>query len=718
LQSGFDPEADPGLAPLTRLPGIGSRLAERLGGLGLTRIWDLAWHLPLRWQDQTRIRALASLHEGTEAAFEGLIVATEVISGRRRMLRVRLTDASGSVTLRYFQPAPGLEQRLQPGARLRGFGPVRRVGALLEIAHPESQIAPPGTELPPPPTHLTPIYPAGRGRSQTTVRKAAGLALATLRPVTEQLPSWLAHGLEPGPTPRHLAEALDWLHHPPAGLTTEQQQQRQTQARRFLATDELLAHLAALRQARRGAKAATIGTTAAPSPVLQPGALSAQLLTTLPFALTPAQQRVLGEIEAELGRDTPMLRLLQGDVGSGKTIVAALAATAALDSNTQVAVMAPTELLAEQLYRNLDHWLAPLGVTPLWLAGSLGAAAKREAAEALASGAARLVVGTHALIQQPVRFARLGLVIIDEQHRFGVAQRLELTRKGERSGQLPHQLMLSATPIPRSLAMTLWGDLDLSVLDQRPPGRQPIRTAAIGLSRLEEVTARLKAALDTGRQAYWVCPAIAVDAEATAADAAASAAADSDEPAAAEARFHALCEALPGVPVGLVHGRLPARQKEATLRAFRDGAVRLLVATTVIAVGVDVPNASLMIIEEAERFGLAQLHQLRGRVGRGTVASSCALLHREPLGRNARARLQALRESEDGFALAELDLKLRGPGELLGKRQAGLPAWRVADAERDADLLAQLPALLDTLSPAQQQGLSRRWYGDTPWQHA
>jgi ATP-dependent DNA helicase RecG len=677
--------------PVTGLRGVGPRLAERLSRLGIESVGDLLFHLPLRYQDRTRLVQIAALRAGDEALVEGEIADARIGFGRRRSLRVWLTDGgAGGLLLRFFHFSNAQAAALRPGVRLRCFGEVRQGPEALEMVHPQYRSA---TAAEPGSTEeaLTPIYPTTEGLQQSTWLALTDQALARLSAgLPELLPPGLCDGLGLPP----LTEALSTLHRPPPDLPAERLRERDHPARRRLAFEELTAHQVSLRRLRRRQQQAQAPRLAGD------GRLRARFLRDLPFALTAAQRRVAEEIAEDLGRPHPMLRLLQGDVGSGKTVVAALAALQAVEAGQQAAIMAPTELLSEQHWRNLHRWLAPLGLDPVWLAGRHKGRERAEVIEAIAGGTAGLAVGTHALFQDDVEFAELGLVIIDEQHRFGVHQRLRLREKGARDGRAPHQLIMTATPIPRSLAMTIYADLDLSVIDELPPGRTPVTTVALPDGRREEVIDRVRQACAQGRQAYWVCTLIE-DSEAL-------------QCQAAEETERLLTAALPGLRVGLVHGRIKGAERETVMAEFAAGRVDLLVATTVIEVGVDVPNASLMIVENPERLGLAQLHQLRGRVGRGAVDSHCVLLYRAPLSRTARERIDLLRRTSNGFEIAEADLRMRGPGEVLGTRQTGELAMRIADPAADA---AMLPAarhaaerILDE-HPELVRPLILRWLG-------
>ncbi|GAA5443839.1 ATP-dependent DNA helicase RecG [Microbulbifer sp. NBRC 101763] len=682
--------------PITALKGVGDKFAQVLAKLHIYSLQDLLFHLPLRYQDRTRIVPVAGLTAGMDAVIEGEVTAADIVFGRRRSLVVKLQDMSGSITLRFFHFSAAQKNRFARGVRLRCFGEARRGAAGLELYHPETEVV--GSENSATEETLTPVYPLTEGVSQGRMRGLMQQAVMLLRSgaVTELLPTELL----PKALRYPLRDALIYLHSPPAGTQLEQLGAGIHPAQQRLALEELLAHHLSLLELRRNS------TRVAAPPLSVNESLERDFLSRLPFSLTGAQQRVCGEIAEDLARDAPMMRLLQGDVGAGKTLVAAMAALKGIGVGAQVAVMAPTEILAEQHRINFCNWLDPLGVQVAQLTGSLKAAERREQLAKVASGDAQLVVGTHALFQAEVVFHNLVLVIIDEQHRFGVRQRLELREKGAASGATgrlqPHQLIMTATPIPRTLAMSAFADLDCSVIDELPPGRQPINTVAISNDRRDQVMERVHSAIAEGRQAYWVCTLIEES--------------ESLQAQAAESTAQELAETLDGVRVALVHGRLKPEQKEQVMSAFKAGEVDLLVATTVIEVGVDVPNASLMIIENPERLGLAQLHQLRGRVGRGSIASHCVLLYGTPLSQNGRSRLQALRQHSDGFAIAEEDLRLRGPGEILGTRQTGEIQHRIADLQRDAELLPQVQriAASPTLNQEMRCQLIKRWLQNKP----
>jgi ATP-dependent DNA helicase RecG len=648
--------------------GRPGKLEDKLARLGLSTDMDLVLHLPMRYEDETIIVDMheAGFMSGGAAQVEGVVTDCEVQYRPRRQLVVTITDDSGQITLRFLNFYGSQTKQLAVGNRIRARGEVRHGFFGAEMVHPTYKVVNEGAPLP---DVLTPVYPSGEGVSQMALRRAIETALArTNMADTLPLPLREALGLMP------FADAVRLLHHPPPDVDEMALEDRSHPAWTRMKFDELLAQQLSLKraqEARRNKGAVPLTTV---------GALSTSLLGALPFSLTRAQQKVLAEIRRDLVAPHPMQRLLQGDVGSGKTVVAALAAAQAIDSGCQAALMAPTEILAEQHFRKIAAWMEPLGVKVAWLTGSQKKKEKTESLALVEAGVAQLVVGTHALIQEAVQFSRLGLVIIDEQHRFGVGQRLALRNKGAEGDEeatriVPHQLMMSATPIPRTLAMTYYADLEVSVIDELPPGRTPIVTRVIDQNRRDEVIARVHAAALEGRQVYWVCPLIE-ESEAlqlqTATDTHAT-----------------LAEALPDLRVGLVHGRMKPAEKQEVMDAFLRAETHVLVATTVIEVGVDVPNASLMVIEHAERFGLSQLHQLRGRVGRGSAASVCVLLYQSPLGPVARQRLMTMRETTDGFEIARRDLEIRGPGEFLGARQSGQALLRFADLEHDSWLVEQ-----------------------------
>lgn len=674
--------------PLTTLKGVGDKMAEKLAKLGLVSLQDLLLHLPLRYEDRSRIYTIADLPQGASGTVVAEVVKAEVVYGKRRMLKVRVKDASAIMTLVFFQFSAAQLKQFSAGTQLQLFGEARRGMQGLDMVHPEYKVL--SGALPElAETTLTPVYPTTEGVQQTLLRKLTEQALTYLNPSV--LPELVPESLR---TERiALADAIQLLHRPPLDVSLEQLQSGQHPAQRALATEELLAHQLSLLKLRAQKQAHGA------HPLPGSSTLQAQFLASLPFQPTAAQQRVVREIQQDLAQAMPMMRLVQGDVGSGKTLVAALAALTAIAEGKQVALMAPTEILAEQHALTFRQWFAPLGIEVGWLAGKLKGQQRQQSLASIADGSAMLVVGTHALFQAEVRYHDLALVIIDEQHRFGVHQRLELREKGVAGGTSPHQLIMTATPIPRTLAMTAYADLATSVIDELPPGRTPVTTVAIPDSRREQVIQRVyQVCTEEQRQAYWVCTLIE-ESEALQCQAA--------EDAAAE-----LAAALPDLRIGLVHGRLKAAEKDAVMQAFKAHELDLLVATTVIEVGVDVPNASLMIIENPERLGLSQLHQLRGRVGRGAVASHCVLLYHAPLSKTATQRLAVLRESNDGFVIAQRDLELRGPGELLGQKQTGLTEMKVADLVKHADLIETVQRLGQELwqrSPQQAEAIIERW---------
>jgi ATP-dependent DNA helicase RecG len=674
--------------PVTALKGVGPKLRDKLARLGLFTVQDVLFHLPLRYQDRTRLTPIGSLRPGREALFAGTIDLADVVFRKRRSLMVRVSDGSGHVHLRFFYFNAAQQANLTRGKRIRCFGEVRFGPSGYEIAHPEYTLLG-DDEAAQAEARLTPVYPATEGVHHLTIRK---LVTQALDRYLDAIPDYLPDAALEQARLVTLKEALDFVHRPPPGVDLALLAEGRHPAQQRLAFEELLAHHLSLRRLRSRLERER-------APALMPrGELLARLLASLPFRLTQAQQRVLAEVRADMARHHPMQRLVQGDVGCGKTVVAAGAAVAAVEADYQVAVMAPTELLAEQHLRNFTHWLEPLGLRVAGLTGKLKAGARTQALAAIASGEAQVAVGTHALFESEAAFARLGLIVVDEQHRFGVHQRLRLREKGAHNGIYPHQLIMSATPIPRTLAQSLYADLDVSMIDELPPGRTPVETVVIPVSRRDEVVGRVHTACRAGRQAYWVCPLIQESEELDA--------------QAAEEAFAMLKQALPDLRVALVHGRLKPAEKEKVMAAFKGGHVHVLVATTVIEVGVDVPNASLMIIENAERLGLSQLHQLRGRVGRGAQESHCVLLYQPPLSDMARARLTTLRETNDGFEIARRDMEMRGPGELLGTRQAGLPQFHIADLMRDSALLPRVQALAERLlrdDHAAAQAIIRRW---------
>jgi ATP-dependent DNA helicase RecG len=678
--------------PVTAMRGVGSALAERLSKLGVTQVQDLLFVLPLRYEDRTHVETIGALVPGTRVVVEGEVQLTEITFRRRRQLLCRISDGSGFLTLRFFYFSAAQQNGLARGTRIRCFGEVRRGPFGLEIVHPEYRRV--AEEPAPLEETLTPIYSSTEGIPQTRLRALITQALTDLEGSGSAVRDWIPPDAVKSLGLPSLKEALEYVHHPPREAEIAILAAGRHPAQRRLAFEELLAHHLSLKLIKHEAK------TEPAWPLDDRENLAPKFIESLPFPLTNAQSRALRDVNADLSMSRPMVRLVQGDVGCGKTVVAAAAAARAAGSGLQVALMAPTELLAEQHFRNFQEWFRPLGLPIALVCGSVGARTRRSALEAIASGEVRIAVGTHALFQEGMDFNHLALVIVDEQHRFGVQQRLRLQEKGRKNGRFPHQLIMTATPIPRTLAMTAYADLDISVIDELPPGRTPIKTVVIPEQKRDAVVARIVEACREGRQAYWVCPLIEESEELRS--------------QAAEETAAALAEALPGLRVGLVHGRMPSAKKDEAMLAFKDGKIHLLVATTVIEVGVDVPNSTLMVIENAERMGLAQLHQLRGRVGRGTSASTCVLLYRAPLSQLARERLKAIRETNDGFEIARRDLELRGPGELLGTRQTGLAQLRVADLMRDADLLPRVQETAELLLasyPDNIAALAVRWIG-------
>ena len=680
--------------PIQFLPGVGPKLAGLLADkLGLRVLSDLWFHLPLHYEDRTRLTPIGAAHPGTACVFEGVIEHAEVSFRGRRTLLAELRDGTGRMRLRFFYFQMAQVEKLNARPRVRVFGEVRETGLGLEIVHPKLSYLTDDAPLPMAEA-LTPVYPKC---DDVTADRIA----AAVRSATRELPESAELEL----IPQAILTALNWsalkpalsyVHAPPPDADTAALEEHRHPSQRRLAGEELLAHQLSMQLKRNRLKSER-------APVLSGGArLVKQLLANLGFELTAAQKRVCQEILADLKRAQPMLRLVQGDVGSGKTIVAAITACVAIACKTQVALVAPTELLAEQHFRNFSRWFTPLGIVPIWLAGKVQGKARAKALSAISEGAS-IVIGTHALMSAAVQFKNLSLCIIDEQHRFGVHQRLELRQKGASSSALqhvPHQLVMTATPIPRTLAMVGYADLDISIIDELPPGRKPIQTVVVSVDRRLELVERIRAACAQGRQAYWVCTLIE----------------ESDLLAAQAAQVAAelLTAALPELRIGLVHGRLKAKEKDAVMQQFAKAELDVLVATTVIEVGVDVPNASLMLIENAERLGLSQLHQLRGRVGRGFAQSSCVLMYQAPLSQMAKARLTILRHSNDGFAIAERDLELRGAGELLGTKQTGDVRFRIADLVRDADLLEAVAKITPEFAeryPTQSVALVRRWIG-------
>ena len=674
--------------PLTALSGVGVAVSAKLSRIGINNLQDLLFHLPIRYEDRTRITPIADLRPEQYATIEGIVQTSEVQFGRRPILTVSLSDGTSKVTLRFFNFNAGMKNSFQNGVRVKAFGEVKRGRFMAEIHHPEYQIirdnAPLILE-----ENLTPIYSVTEGLKQTSLRKLTDQALELLEKIqiAEILPD------EFNPHPFSLKEAIRFLHRPPPDISCEMLEQGKHPAQQRLIFEELLAHNLAMQKVRLKTQQLFA------LPLLTKTDLKSVFLAQLPFQPTNAQKRVSADIEADLARDYPMMRLVQGDVGSGKTLVAALAALLAIDNDKQVALMAPTEILAEQHAENFRRWFAPLGIEVGWLSGKVKGKARQSELERIKSNAVKMIVGTHALFQEEVEFADLALVIIDEQHRFGVHQRLMLREKGEKAGFHPHQLIMTATPIPRTLAMTVYADLDTSIIDELPPGRTPISTVVMSEERRAEIVGRVyHACTQEKRQAYWVCTLIDES--------------EVLEAQAAEATAEDLRKALPNLRIGLVHGRMKPIEKQEIMAAFKAAELDLLVATTVIEVGVDVPDASLMIIENAERLGLSQLHQLRGRVGRGSTASYCVLMYKPPLGKISQKRLQALRDSQDGFVISEKDLEIRGPGEVLGTKQTGIAEFKVANLMRDRKMIPTVQHYARELLgkyPDIAENLIKRW---------
>jgi ATP-dependent DNA helicase RecG len=667
---------------VSRIKAGSKTIASKLAKLGVRRDFDLVLHLPLRYEDETRLTPIESAAPGAAVQVEGKVRSTEVVYRPKRQLISRIADASGELVLRFFHFYASQAKALAPGATVRAFGEVRKGFFGGEMTHPRFRVLHGEVALP---TALTPIYPTTAGLGQSALRSLIADALSRTE-LDDTLPEEILKGLGLC----GFREAVEILHHPRPGAGAAAFSGRARPAWRRMKFDELLAQQLCMRKHYRERKSRA-------APVLARKDLhTAALLRTLPFSLTGAQRRAWGEIEGDLGQPHPMHRLLQGDVGSGKTVLAVLAALRAVENGMQAAVMAPTEILAEQHFRKFSEWLRPLGVEIAWLSGSQGRNERETARAAIASGKARVALGTHALFQERVAFCSLGLAVVDEQHRFGVSQRLALRTKGRDL----HQLMMSATPIPRTLSMSYYADLDVSTIDELPPGRTPVVTKLVADSRRAEVVRRIYEACVAGGQAYWVCPLIEESEQLqlqTALD-----------------TYASLRAELPSLRVGLIHGRLKAAEKAQTMAEFGAGGIQLLVGTTVIEVGVDVPNASLMVIEHAERFGLAQLHQLRGRVGRGSARSVCVLLYQNPLGKTARRRLKIIFENNDGFAIAREDLLLRGPGEYLGARQSGEPLLRFADLNEDTDLLDSARTAAETVltaHPDRALAHLERWLG-------
>ncbi len=676
------------MATVHQLQGVGTASAALLEKLNIFTTDDLLFHLPRDYEDRSTIIPMNQLVVGRSYLLEGTVSSIDFPPGKRKSMAVLLEDDFGKVTLRFYHIYKALTDKMRSGNRLRVFGEVRVGARGLELYHPEIQQISAQTALPK--TRLTAIYPSTEGLTQAKLREYVRQALEQHSAnLPELLPEKFTNGYA-------LKEALEYIHEPPIDANMQQLMQGSHPAQQRLIFEELVAHQISLLTRR-----AYIREIEAPA--FEPSTILAKkLLANLPFNMTGAQRRVSKEIMIDLKQHQPMLRLVQGDVGAGKTLVAAVAACHALEAGWQVALMAPTEILAEQHYLNFKRWFEPLGIQVAWLSGKQKGKARTQAEAIIRGGLAQLVVGTHALFQENVEFARLGLVIIDEQHRFGVDQRLALRNKGAEQ-MTPHQLVMTATPIPRTLAMSAYGDLDTSVIDELPPGRTPIQTVTIPLDRREEVLQRIATNCQEGKQAYWVCTLVEQS--------------ETLDAQAAEATYAEIKERFPSLNIGLVHGKMKADEKQSVMQQFKNNELQLLIATTVIEVGVDVPNASIMVIENAERLGLSQLHQLRGRVGRGAKASFCALLYKTPLSQNGQERLSILRESNDGFVIAEKDLELRGPGELLGTKQTGDMGFRVAKLERDDHLLTEAHYVAEQVLkdyPVNAEALLKRWLPEAP----
>ncbi len=676
--------------PLTVLQGVGPALEQKFASMNIHVVLDLLFHLPKRYQDRTHVSAIAGLQVGSDVVIEGKIVGSAIVFGRRRSLLVKIQDQSGVANLRFFHFSAAQKSSFVDGRRIRCFGEVRWGRSGIELYHPEYKIVDEQdtflTE-----TSLTPVYPATEGLQQNRLRSTIEQALMLLDQnagLTDYLPAELNRkfGIN------SLKDALIYIHHPPREAPREELEMGMHPAQQRLAFEELLAHYLCLRRLRDSAQQEQ-------APPMEPeSSLVQTLLAKLPFDLTRAQQNVFREVSHDLAGNKPMLRLVQGDVGSGKTIVSILAALQAVASNFQVAVMAPTEILAEQHFLIFNDLLESLGIQISFLSSKVKGKKRAETLGFISAGQAQIVVGTHALFQNEVEFYRLGLLIIDEQHRFGVHQRLALREKGQRQSENPHQLIMTATPIPRTLMMSAYADLDCSIIDELPPGRSPVNTVLLADNRRPQIIERIREACSSGRQAYWVCTLIEES--------------ELLQCQAAEVSFAMLKEQLQGIQVGLIHGRMKAREKSEIMEQFKAGTLQLLVATTVIEVGVDVPNASLMIIENPERLGLAQLHQLRGRVGRGSEQSHCLLLYQKPLSELSKQRLEIMRGSNDGFFIAQKDMEIRGPGEVLGTRQTGLMSHKIANLGRDANLLDDVKVWGERLrsqQPAATSPLINRW---------
>ncbi len=676
--------------PLTKLKGIGPSLAEKLRRIGINNLLDLLFHLPLRYQDRTRLTPIGVLQNGSDVMIEGEVAASSVVFGRRRSLLVKLQDTTGTTTLRFFHFSKSQQDIFKRGQRVRCFGEARWGKNGLELNHPEYRLL--YDKVPYPlEDHLTPIYPVTEGLQQQRLRKLIEqvfLVLENRQTLPDLLPAKLLSTLQFMP----LLEALKVLHFPPTDVSFKLLDEGRHPAQLRLAFEEMLAYYLSMRRLRDQALALSAPTFRSSTELVP------LFLQSLPFTATAAQVKVSAEISADLASGQPMLRLVQGDVGSGKTLVAVLAALQAIESGYQAVLMAPTEILAEQHFLTFSTWLQSLGISLGFLSSKVKGKKRASTLQNLASGETQLIIGTHALFQEEVSFHKLGLIIVDEQHRFGVHQRLSLREKGKHGYGCPHQLIMTATPIPRTLTMNAYADLDCSIIDELPPGRTPVTTLLLAEDRRPDIVTRIAAICAEGRQVYWVCTLIEES--------------EKLQCQAAEATFEELHAVLGHVKVGLIHGRMNPQMKIEMMQRFKKGEIQLLVATTVIEVGVDVPNATLMVIENAERLGLAQLHQLRGRVGRGATASHCVLLYKAPLGHISKSRLEIIRSSNDGFHIAERDLEIRGPGEILGTRQTGLIQMRIADLVRDAHLQSKVKQWAEYIrqeEPELIEPLIQRW---------
>ncbi len=683
------------MTPITQLRGVGSAVAEKLERLGIRHLEDLLFHLPLRYQDRTRVYPLNTLRPGLEALVEGVVEQTSVVYRRRRMLLVTISDSTGILLLRFFHFSTAQQNSLRQGARIRCFGEVRGRQSQLEMIHPEYQfINPRHTDTLK--ESYTPIYPTTEGLNQFSLRKFTDEALAWLSAPGNELEELLPPGVLEQEQALSLRDAIRYIHRPPTDADIELLQTGEHPVQKRLAFEEMLSHSLSLKRMRAATKQQSARALSSE------GKLFARLQQRLPFELTAAQHKVIADIRADVRTGAPMMRLVQGDVGSGKTLVGVAAMLEAVEAGCQATMMAPTEILAEQHYRNLKDWFDPFEISIGLILGRQKVRERRHALRQARIGETSIVVGTHTLFQEKVEFARLALIVVDEQHRFGVHQRLALKQKGEDGSFQPHQLIMTATPIPRSLAMTMYADLDYSVIDEMPPGRLPVKTFALSDGRRGELISRVRETCARGERVYWVCPLIEKS--------------ETLHYETAEATFQLLNREMPEIKIKLIHGRMKSEEKDEAITLFKQGEIQLLVATTVIEVGMDIPDANLIVIENTERFGLAQLHQLRGRVGRGGRQAACALLYHPPLSTTARRRLDVMRATNDGFKIAHEDMKIRGPGEILGTRQTGEMQFRIADLTRDAKQLERVlktSELLLAEHPDVCGKLIRRWLGDS-----